>query len=261
MRHAEPDRDEFVEIACPCCGGLTLDTFEDTLDIEGKVIAVEICLVCSALINRSSLERLLTAPENLRDTQTSALTKVYPIDAHIHAELKEELERHRTTLDFLLTEAVPGMEPGAMALAEIGIGRGTFILSAAQLFRKCYAIDLAYDLFEATREHLEVPQNIALLQAVENAPEPLDIVIAWHSMEHVPRLYKLVSAVRSALRPGGYFFFQVPLYRPNHLVESHYTLLNRRAIGVLAELQRFELVGLWTDHSRACLTGLLRKPV
>ncbi len=249
-----------VAVACPCCGGLSLEIFEDTLDTEGNIVTIEICLVCSALVNRSSLGRFVAAPENLRDVQTSYLNNAYPVDRHIHAALEEELGAHRGTLDFFLAEARPDRDPAELVFAEIGIGRGTFIRSAATLFRKCYAVDLDYDLFEATREHMAVPRNIVLLNSIERVPEPIDVVVAWHSLEHVPRLFDLVSAVRKALTPGGYLFFQVPLYRPNHLAESHYVFLNRRAIAVLAEIQRFDLIGMWTDHSRACLAGLLRKP-
>ncbi len=247
-------------VACPCCGGLSLEIFEDTLDIDKNIVIVQICLVCSALVNRSSLEHFLGSPEYLREVQTGRLSNVYPIGRHIHAELEQEVGAHHHTLEFFLGQAAPDFDPRQLVYAEIGIGRGTMIRSAAAMFKKCYAVDLDFDLFEATREHLTVPQNILLLNAIDHVPEPVDVVLAWHSLEHVPRLCDLVAAIRSVLRPGGYFFFQVPLYRPKHLVESHYVFLNRRAVAVLAEMERFQLIGLWTDHPRDCLTGLMRKP-
>jgi SAM-dependent methyltransferase len=249
-----------ITVACPCCGGMSLELFEDTLDIENNIVAVDICLACSALVNRSSLERLLAAPEKLRDLQTKDLANVYPIGRHVHAELEQELGAHRNTLDFFRAQALPGVEPATLTYAEIGIGRGTLIRSAAMLFKKCYAVDLDYALFEATRDHLIVPQNIVLLNAIEHVPEPIDVVVACHSLEHVPRLNDLVSAIRAVLKPGGHLFFQVPLYRPSHLMDCRYVFLNRRAVTVLADIECFEVAGLWTDHARACLTGLLRKP-
>jgi hypothetical protein len=36
--------------------------------------------------------------------------------------------------------------------------------------------------------------------------------------------------------------------------------MNRRSVSVLAELQRFDLVDIWTDHNRHFLTTILRKP-
>jgi 2-polyprenyl-3-methyl-5-hydroxy-6-metoxy-1,4-benzoquinol methylase len=249
-----------ITVACPCCGGLSMALFEDTLDVEGNITTVEICLVCSALLNRSSLQRLAAQPETLREVQTGHLSTVYPLERDAHAALQQEVGAHRTTLDFFLGQAAPERRPAELVCAEIGIGRGTFIRTAAELFHKCYAIDLSYEVFEGTRDLLAVPDNIFLLESIDHLPEPVDVVIAWHSLEHLPRLYEMVEKIRSALNPGGHLFIQVPLYRPDHLVDSHYTFLNRRAIAVLAELERFDVVGLWTDHPRACLTGLLRKP-
>lgn len=249
-----------MAINCPCCGGYTLELFEDTLDIDGNVTAVEICLVCSALVNRSSLQQFVTSPENLVEQQTGRLRMVYPVGRHVHDTLEREMEAFRETLDFFLAQTGNGTAPSSQTYAEIGVGRGMLVRSAAELFARCYAIDLDFALFEATREHIAVPENVFLLNAIDHLPEPVDVVMAWHSLEHVPRLYDLVSSIRNALRPGGHLFFQVPLYRPAHLVESHYVFLNRRSIAVLAEIEGFELVDLWTDHPRACLTGLLRKP-
>jgi SAM-dependent methyltransferase len=250
-----------TDVTCPCCGGLSLEMFEDTRDIEDKIVGIQICLVCSAIVNRSSLERLISAPEKLRDSQTAHLSKVYTIGHHFSDTLEQEVEAHRRTLDFFIEQALRENDPGELVSAEIGIGRGTLLRAAAPLFKRCYGIDLAYTLFETTTDYLPVPRNIMLLESITHVPEPIDVVFAWHSFEHVPRLHDLVAAIRSVLKPGGYLFFQVPLYRPNHIVEAHYAFLNRRAVSVLAELERFGVVEMWTDHARACLTCLLRKPV
>ena len=249
-----------TDITCPCCGGLSLEMFEDTLDIENNIVGIQICLVCSALINRSSLERLISAPDKLRESQTAQLGKVYVIGHHFDETLEQEIQAHRRTLDFFIEQALKENDPGELISAEIGIGRRSLLRAAAPLFRRCYGIDLAYTLFETTTDYLPVPANVVLLEAITHVPEPIDVVFAWHSFEHVPRLHDLVAAIRSALKPGGYLFFQIPLYRPNHVVESHYTFLNRRAVAVLAELEQLQVVEMWTDHPRACLTCLLRKP-
>ena len=76
-----------ITVACPCCGGLSMELFEDTLDVEGNITTVEICLVCSALLNRSSLQRLAAQPETLREVQTGHLTTVYPDERDAHAAL------------------------------------------------------------------------------------------------------------------------------------------------------------------------------
>ena len=247
-------------VSCPCCGGLSLELFEDTLDIDGNIVGVQICLVCCAIVNRSSLERLIAAPETLHDAQTKYLSAAYSIGHHFSDTLEREVESHRRTLDFFLTQTSTDTSAPEMIAAEIGIGRGTLLRAAAAVFKRCYGIDLAYDLFDKTVDHLAVPDNVVLLESLNHVPEPLDLVLAWHSLEHVPRLHDLVAAIRDRLKPRGYLFFQVPLYRPNYIVESHYTFLNRRAVSVLAELERFRVVDMWTDHDRSCITCLLQKP-
>lgn len=249
-----------LAVSCPCCGGLSLELFEDTLDIDGGIVGIHICLVCSAIVNRSSLERLVAAPDKLRETQTKHLNRAYAVGHYFSDTLEREVEKHRRTLDFFVSQTGARATPGEVICAEIGIGRGTLLRAAAGLFKRCYGVDLAYDLFEKTVGHLAVPENVVLLDSITHVPEPLDLVLAWHSFEHVPRLHDLVAAIRAVLKPSGYLFFQVPLYRPDHIVESHYTFLNRRAVAILAELERLKVIDMWTDHHRACLTCLLQKP-
>ena len=255
----EPIEGITTTISCPCCGGYSLEPFEETFDIQGNVVAMQICLVCCAIINRSSLDRLAASPGTLRGAQTDMLSVAYPVGDNFGSELEKEIEVHRGSLDLFRTRAVPDVDPRQLVLAEIGIGRGTLLRSAANLFGRCYGIDLAFHLFQETVDYLSVPDNIVLLESLSNVPEPVDVVVAWHSFEHVPRLHDLVATIYTVLKSRGWLFFQVPLYRSNYVVESHYTFLNQRAVAVLAEIEKFRVVETWTDHTNAFLTALLQK--
>jgi SAM-dependent methyltransferase len=246
-------------ITCPCCGGSSLEPFEETCDIQGNVVAMEICLVCCAIVNRSSLDRVAAAPGMLRGAQTDMLKVVYPVGDDFSSKLEREIELHSASLDLFRRRAIPDADQRQVVLAEIGIGRGTLLRSAANLFGRCYGIDLSFDLFRETVDYLGVPDNIILLEALSNIPESPDVVVAWHSLEHVPRLHDLVASIYTVLKPQGWLFFQVPLYRPNYVVESHYTFLNQRAVAVLAEIEKFRVVETWSDHTNAFLTALLQK--
>jgi hypothetical protein len=246
-------------ITCPCCGGWSLEPFEETFDIQGNVVAMQICLVCCAIVNRSSLDRVVAAPGTLHGAQTDMLRVVYPVGDDFSFKLEREVEVHSASLDLFISRAIPDADPRQLVLAEIGIGRGTLLRSAAELFARCYGIDLAFDLFQETVDYLRVPDNIVLLESLSNIPESPHVVVAWHSFEHVLRLHDLVATIYSVLKPQGWLFFQVPLYRPNYVVESHYTFLNQRAVTVLAEIEKFRVVETWTDHANAFLTALLQK--
>jgi hypothetical protein len=247
-------------ITCPCCGGWPLEPFEDTLDIDGNVVNIHICLVCSAIVNHSSVERIYAVPEGLREAQTECLGVAYPVSDRFREVLGKEVELYSATLDFFREHAIPNADPRKLISAEIGIGRGSLLRASAVRFERCYGIDLAFALLRETVKHLGLPENIVLLESITHVPEPVDVAFAWHSLEHVPRLHDLVADIRNSLKPGGWLFFQVPLYRPNYVVGSHYTFLNRRAVTVLAEIERYRVVGMWTDHETAFLTVLLQRP-
>jgi len=246
-------------ITCPCCGGWSLEPFEDTLDIDGNVVNIHICLVCSALINQSSIERIYAAFDKLRDAQTECLGVAYPAGDRFSEILRKEIELCTATLDFFRDHALPNADPRKIICAEIGFGRGSLLRASASRFERCYGIDLAFALFRETVEYLGLPENVVLLASIAHVPEPVDVVFAWHSFEHVPRLHDLVAEIRNSLKPGGWLYFQVPLYRPNYIVESHYTFLNKRAVTVLAEIERYCVIGMWTDLENAFLTVLLQK--
>ncbi len=258
-----PDGGVGETASCPNCGGLSFEMFEDILDVDGRIALIEICQACSALVNRVSLEKLQREGESVREIQAAELREVYPANPNevaFGATLEEEVPHFRDVLSFFLRKAEIERPASELVSAEIGIGRGTLLRAAAQVFHKAYGTDIDFELFNATASQLAVPDNVVLIESLSHLPEPVDVVLAWHTLEHIPRLHDLVAAIRLLLKPGGHLFFQVPLYRPENVVDSHYTFMNRRSISVLAEIQRFELVDIWTDHSRHFMTTIMRKP-
>ena len=183
-------------ILCPSCGSTSLELFEDVLDVESHEITIQICLVCRALVNQRELERSLFgtgAPHEIQMTSGGADS---------YDELQQKIRTYQQTLMFLLRE-LRSIDPAQSVFAEIGVGQGAFICAAAKLFRKCYAIDRDFSIFEAARADLKIPKEVLLLNSIDRAPDPIDIVVCWHSLERMPRLYDVISRIRSALRPGG----------------------------------------------------------
>jgi SAM-dependent methyltransferase len=249
--------------SCPNCAGLSFDLFEDILDIDGAIAIIEICQACSALVNRGAIEHLQQHAESMHRAQVAELREVYPIDPRevaFGATLEEEIPHFLEVLNFFLTKADIARPPTELISAEIGIGRGTLLRAAGKVFGKSYGTDIDFSLFDATTTHLPVPDTVILLESLSHLPEPVDVILAWHTLEHIPRLHDLIAAARLLLKPGGHLYFQVPLYRPENVVESHYTFMNRRSVSVLAEMQRLDVVDIWTDHNRHFLTSILRKP-
>ena len=248
--------------SCPNCGSLSFEPFEDILDVDGKIALIEICQACCALVNRGAIEHLQSDAESMRQAQVLELREVYPIDPHekaFGATLEEELPHFLDVLNFFIRKAEIARPPSELISAEMGIGRGTLLRASAQVFGRSYGTDIDFALFETTKTQLAVPDNVVLIESISHLPEMVDVILAWHTFEHIPRLHDVVATARLLLKPGGHLFFQVPLYRPENVVESHYTFMNRRSVAVLAEIQRLDIVDIWTDHNRDFLTAILRK--
>src|SRR5262245_39095922 len=117
-------------VTCSCCGGWSLEPFEETLGIDGNIMVMQICLVCSAIVNRSSLDRIYAAPDALHDAQTDGLKIAYPAGDDFADVLRKEVEVHASSLDLFRARAIPNVDPRQLVFAEIGIGRGTLLRSA-----------------------------------------------------------------------------------------------------------------------------------
>jgi SAM-dependent methyltransferase len=240
-------------IVCPCCGNSSLEEFEDALHVEGHEIRIHICIVCCALVNQWELEQALSTTETEHEIQ---MTSPGP---ESYSDLEQHVKMYQQTLRFLL-KALPSVNPAQSTFAQIGVGQGAAVRAAADLFKKCYAIDHDFSMFEAARSHLEMPDEVLCVNSIEHLFDPVDIVACWRSFERMPRLYDVIVQIRSALRPGGYLCFKAPLYRPNHLFKGIYTFFNYQTVTVLASLHGFDVVDISTDYSNALLQAILRKP-
>ena len=250
-----PDGKVGEHASCPNCGGLSFEPFEDVLDASGRVALIEICLACSALVNRGAIERVLREAASGRGAQVPDL---HP--AAFGGTLEEETSHFLRTLELFVGRAGIGRPMKELVSAEIGIGRGILLRAAAQLFARAYGTDADFARFEGTRGSLAVPGNVVLIESLSHLPEPADVILAWHTLERIPRLHDVVATVRLLLKPGGHFIFQVPLYRAEKMDNSRYMFMNRRSVAVLAELEGFEVVDMTTDHGRHFLSAVFRKP-
>ena len=126
-------------------------------------------------------------------------------------------EPFRGPLDAARRHALHGILPRVETACDLACGSGTTALSLARLGIKTYAVDLSPAMCRLTREkaaraHLPVKVLHADMRSFR-LPEPVDLVTCEaDALNHVPGksgLQAVAKAVCHALRPGGYFFFDV----------------------------------------------------
>lgn len=107
--------------------------------------------------------------------------------------------------------------PRVGSVCDLACGTGTTALEFARRGRKVYAVDSSPAMCRLARQkarHARLP--IRVLRADMRSfrlPEPVDLVTCeFDALNHVPRkrdLARVARAVARALRPGGYFYFDV----------------------------------------------------
>ena len=113
---------------------------------------------------------------------------------------------------------------------DIGCGNGAFLLTA----KRAGWEPLGVDTSETPRELL-APHDIEVkvtdgLELLRQHPRDFDLIHVNHSLEHIPAAADTVLAARSALRPGGLLYVEVPNEFEN-LVYRALELLGRKRRG------------------------------
>ena len=244
------------EVSCPCCGQPGLVNYETTKDIDGSTVEIAVCTVCCALVNGAALREVFERTVDPRDVQTRGLESVYPPESR--EQMLHSIDLFRETVAFLRDQSRLGERLRDMVSLEFGIGRGYLMIAASDFFKRSYGTDLRLDIFANTVAEIGQPANVRVVTDVNQIGEPVDVVFLWHVMEHLPKARDFLEYARSLMPNGGYVFFQVPLYRPDVVVRSHYTFFNSRSVSVMAEASGFVVHDIWFDLPNAFMTCLLR---
>jgi SAM-dependent methyltransferase len=107
--------------------------------------------------------------------------------------------------------------PEIKSVCELGCGSGTAAIDFARRGLKVYAVDLSPAMCRVTREKVrETGLPVHVWRAdmrTFKLPEPVDLVCSqWGVINHLPQrsqLAQVARAVARALRPGGYFYFDL----------------------------------------------------
>jgi SAM-dependent methyltransferase len=105
----------------------------------------------------------------------------------------------------------------ARTVCELGCGTGTNSIEFARQGLKVYAVDLSAEMCRAAKEKARRKRvDLTVIQADMRKfrlPEPVDLVASeWGPLNHLRRkadLLVVVKTVARALRPGGYFYFDL----------------------------------------------------
>jgi len=113
----------------------------------------------------------------------------------------------------LIRQALPDLQ----SVCELGCGTARTAIEFARKGLRVYGVDLSAAMLKAARKKVRrAGLRVQLIHADMRSfrlPDPVDLICAeWGVVNHVPRkqdLLRVGKAVARALRPGGYFMFDI----------------------------------------------------
>ncbi len=123
----------------------------------------------------------------------------------------------RSPIDAARKELLRGILPHVETACDLACGTGTTALMLARQGIRMYAVDLSAQMCRRARDKAKVARlPVYVIHADMRSfrlPESVDLVLCeYDALNHIPQqadLAKVASAVCRALRPAGYFFFDV----------------------------------------------------
>jgi len=112
---------------------------------------------------------------------------------------------------------------------DIGAGLGGFVYLAKRAGYNVEGYEVSQAEASMAKKTFNVDLNIGILTKEQYPPETFDIVHMHHVLEHIPNPREMFQLVFHLLKPGGYFYFEVP----NDIQSSvfYYTKFAQKVLG------------------------------
>ena len=142
------------------------------------------------------------------------MSTAYRVLAQYYDEL---FQPFRSPIDMAREHVLGRILPRVKTACDLACGTGTTALMLAQRGVRVYGVDLSQKMCQLTREKARRANlSVRVLHAdmrTFRLPEPVDLILSeYDAVNHVPHksdLRKVATAAHRALRPGGYFHFDV----------------------------------------------------
>ena len=235
---------------CPCCLQNDLQIF-DQARINGQAVNILICKSCLVLLNEYAYERLAASHGNILEVQT---TEFYSISELNNEFIDSEVELNALNLSFIFSEL--NYEPRGKVFLDFGAGRGTTALAASRYFGTVLATDFNQAVLLATLATHRCGRQIRVLKSLNEFRDQIDFVFAWHVLEHMDEPRHWLQSIRKSISLGGVLALQVPKYRAEYIIDSHYAFYSSISLEKLLFSVGFSEIKILHDFDNHYLTCL-----
>jgi SAM-dependent methyltransferase len=244
---------------CPACGARhALRPHVSSLDVNGEMAAIGICSACLVLVNIPVLVAHHDGHLSNLENQAAALETYYRVDASDTAALEGTVAANGFLIN-LLKDKLGDLS--AKTYLDIGYGAGYSLYAATRHAGHVMGVDLADTSIASLCNALGWPPNLELQGDLAALSRPADIVVLWHTLEHIPNCPDFIAALKARMAPGAHILLQVPLLRPSSIIDVHFSFFGLASLRALFSGQGFDEVDYWFDVENDFVTYMARAAI
>jgi SAM-dependent methyltransferase len=197
-------------------------------DINGRLSQMSQCVDCMAIVNEGAY-----AAAEMASVEAMQKTDFY----RLSEEEIRSVSSHIAATDGLFSELFRQV-PSARrrVFCDFGAGRGFVAMQATKYFDLAFACEMDTS---AVRQAVEATggdlPNLRIASTLDEVTAPIDVLLMWHVLEHIPNPLEFWRKYKERLAPDAVVFLQIPLYRPQHVVHSHYVFYSEPSLSRWAE--------------------------
>lgn len=237
---------------CPCCGRSgTLEPFTICKGVNDEVAYLAICRTCMVTINSRPTFAHQDGTLCNEESQKSAHQTFYNLTEDDIATLELAVEDHRYVIDLVKSRLGDVSE---LVYMDVGYGIGYSLYAATQWVAHAIGVEFDDASMQRLCSALGMPPNLELHGTMDTLSRKADVVILWHTLEHIPHCPSFLRKLRENLAPGGSVFLQVPLLQKEAIVDVHFTFFGLQSLRYLFESQGFIEGDYWFDLENNFLT-------
>ena len=241
---------------CPACGSEhSLKPHVSSLDVNGQPAVIGICSACLVMVNADVLGAHHDGRLANLENQVAALDTFYRVDTSDLAALEAKITENGFLIDLLKAQLG---DLGTKTYLDVGYGAGYSLYAATRHVGHVMGVDLAETSIRALCSALGEPKNLELKANLTDLSRPADIVILWHTLEHIPDCPGFIAALRAQMAPGGHILLQVPLLRRDAVIDVHFSFFGLASLRGLFTRSGFEEVDYWFDNQNDFITYMAR---
>lgn len=243
---------------CPVCFDPRLTRFDRIRSMSGPDTDILLCPGCLALVNESAYAGLAARSEKQIQMTDFYAVGDEPAEAHL-----EEITKCQPFFDYLLNEGFNETDFAHQVFCDFGAGRGYVAMAAAQRFRTSYACEWDTASIGRIRDALARADvtyaNLHVARDMAEIKEPIDLLFMWHALEHLPNPTEFWRSRLGQLSDKAAIFLQIPLYRPQSVVDVHFVFHTEKSLSRWAKNIGFAPVKLAYDTDNGFLGMVARR--